>query len=120
MQGNATEFNLQSKHIDVYIFTINGIQEAFRSDLTSDLQLIIMAQYIVGIYTFFFLGSCSPVHCRACPALLGLVCVILSYFSGFSAMFFLGGQVTGVHNLMPFLLIGIGVDDMFVVANAVD
>ena len=35
-------------------------------------------------------------------------------------MFRLGGNVAGVHNLMPFLLIGIGVDDMFVIANAVD
>ena len=35
-------------------------------------------------------------------------------------MFSLGGETAGVHNLMPFLLIGIGVDDMFVIANAVD
>ena len=37
---------------------------------------------------------------------------------GFS--FYLGWQVTGVHNILPFLLIGIGVDDMFVIVNAVD
>ena len=35
-------------------------------------------------------------------------------------MFATGGEVSGVHNLMPFLLIGIGVDDMFVIANAID
>ena len=34
-------------------------------------------------------------------------------------MFAIGGEVSGVHNLMPFLLIGIGVDDMFVIANAI-
>ena len=28
--------------------------------------------------------------------------------------------MAGVHNLMPFLLIGIGVDDMFVICNALD
>ena len=46
---------------------------------------------------------------------MGLICVILSYFSGYSIMFMTGGEVAGVHNLMPFLLIGIGVDDMFVI-----
>ena len=51
---------------------------------------------------------------------MGLICIFLSYFSGFGVMFNLGGQVAGVHNLMPFLLIGIGVDDMFVIANAID
>lgn len=35
-------------------------------------------------------------------------------------MFLLGGEVSGIQNLLPFLLIGIGVDDMFVIANAVD
>lgn len=120
LQNAAKAFNLNSEHIEVQVFTIYGIQEAFRSDLLNDLVFINLAILIVGAYTIIFLGSCSPVHCRACPAFLGLVCVFLSYFSGFGIMFFLGGQVAGVHNLMPFLLIGIGVDDMFVIANAVD
>lgn len=51
---------------------------------------------------------------------MGLVCVGLSYASGFGVCFLLGGETAGVHNLMPFLLIGIGVDDMFVICNAVD
>ena len=51
---------------------------------------------------------------------MGLICIFMSYFSGFGVMFAFGGEVAGVHNLMPFLLIGIGVDDMFVIANAID
>ena len=51
---------------------------------------------------------------------MGIICIFMSYFGGFGVMFALGGKVAGVHNLMPFLLIGIGVDDMFVIANAID
>ena len=53
-------------------------------------------------------------------SLIGLVCVGISYASGFGLIFLLGGQTAGVHNLMPFLLLGIGVDDMFVICNALD
>ena len=66
------------------------------------------------------LGNFSPLHCRCVVALTGLLCVTLAYTSGFGLMYFLGGQTTGVHQLMPFLLIGIGVDDMFVICNAID
>ena len=75
---------------------------------------------IVGSYTIIFLGSCSPVHCRSSTAVFGLACVIMSYLSGFGISFLLGGEVSELHSLMPYLLIGIGVDDMFVIANAVD
>lgn len=40
--------------------------------------------------------------------------------AGMGLSFYLGQRVTGVHNILPFLLIGIGVDDMFVIVNAVD
>jgi hypothetical protein len=32
----------------------------------------------------------------------------------------MGYKTSGVHNLLPFLLLGIGVDDMFVIASAAD
>ena len=83
-----------------------------------------MAILAVGIYTFLALGNCSPIHCRCCVALTGLICIILAYTCGFGLMFIFGARTTGVcvcvHTLIPFLLIGIVVDDMFVMCNALD
>ena len=59
-------------------------------------------------------------HCRLVVSLMGLLSVGLAYASGFGLCYLLGGETAGVHNLMPFLLIGIGVDDMFVICNALD
>ena len=59
-------------------------------------------------------------HCRLVVSLMGLLSVGLAYASGFGLVYLCGGETAGVHNLMPFLLIGIGVDDMFVICNAVD
>jgi len=79
-----------------------------------------MAVNTVAIYSIIFLGSCSPIHIRACTGFCGIMTVFLSYACGSAFMFLIGGQVAGVHSLLPFLLIGIGVDDMFVIANAID
>ena len=40
--------------------------------------------------------------------------------AGFSLAYALGFEKSGVHNIIPFLLIGIGVDDMFVICNSID
>ena len=120
LQEMAIEFTANSTYTNILCFTINGVRGAFKSDIKNDLFYIQMSIMIVGSYTVIFLGACSPVHCRATTAGLGLACVVMSYLSGSAVMFFLGGEVAGVHNLLPFLLIGIGVDDMFVIANAID
>lgn len=93
---------------------------AFVEDILDDFKLIFMAIILVAVYTVLMLGNFSPLHCRCVLATVGLFCVMLAYTSGFGLMFLFGGQTTGVHQLMPFLLIGIGVDDMFVICNAVD
>ena len=79
-----------------------------------------MAILAVGVYTIFALGNCSPMHCRCIVALVGLLSIILAYTCGFGFMFICGAQTDDVHTLIPFLLVGIGVDDMFVMCNAVD
>jgi Niemann-Pick C1 protein len=82
--------------------------------------LIQIAIMLVAVYTILVLGTFSHMHCRLVVSLMGLFCVGLSYAAGFGFSFYCGGETAGVHNLMPFLLIGIGVDDMFVICNAVD
>jgi len=99
---------------------LQGLFDSFSEDIEFDQNLIIMAILAVGVYTFVALGNCSPIHCRCCVACVGLLCIIFAYTCGFGLMFIMGGQTTGVHTLIPFLLIGIGVDDMFVMCNALD
>jgi Niemann-Pick C1 protein len=53
-------------------------------------------------------------------ALFGLITITLAYLSCQHFAFALGHKIQNVHTLLPFLLLGIGVDDMFVICNAVD
>ena len=106
--------------ISIEILTLKAFLVDILGDFNADLVLIQIAIMMVGFYTALNIGSCSPIHCRCCVTIWGLLCVGICYFAGFSISFALGFKQSGVHNLMAFLLIGIGVDDMFVVMNAVD
>ena len=106
--------------IILHLYTIQGLFEAFVEDITYDFNLVGAAIFLVVVYTFFFLGAFSPIHCRTGVACVGIFSILLAYGAGFGFMYLVGGMSTGVHQLMPFLLVGIGVDDMFVLCNAVD
>ncbi len=94
--------------------------EAIIQDINYDFTLVSSSIILVCIYTFLMLGTFSTIHCRVVVAFTGIVCILLAYASGFGFMYICGGKSTGVHQLMPFLLVGIGVDDMFVMCNAID
>ena len=66
------------------------------------------------------MGGFSPVHCRSAAAGITLLCVGLSYGASNGLAFLMGAKTAGIHNLLPFLLIGIGVDDMFVISSNID
>lgn len=66
------------------------------------------------------MGSCSPLHFRSAAAGIALLCVGLSYGASSGFGFLIGMKFGGVHEILPFLLIGIGVDDCFVIASALD
>ena len=114
------EFNEHSEYILADCITLKGIMIDILNDFYADMVLIQIAIFMVGFYTCFNLGGLSPIHCRCNVTVCGLLCVMVCYLAGFSIAFNIGYKQSGVHNLMAFLLIGIGVDDMFVVANAID
>ena len=117
---NFEKWQETTVHTKAYLFTLEGLIQAFTEDIDNDLQLIGMAILLIGLYAFLFLGSFSPIHCRCLCALAALVCVLFAYTSGFGFMYMCGMKTTGVHQMMPFLLIAIGIDDVFVLCNSVD
>ena len=114
------KFNERSKHIKVELMAHKLQYLDIFTGVNTDLVLIQIAISMVGIYTAINIGGLSPIHCRCWVTICGLFTVALCYLAGFSLAFALNFRQSGVHNLISFLLIGIGVDDMFVVCNSID
>ena len=81
---------------------------------------MVTAICMVSVYSIFVLGGCSPVHFRSASAGVGLLCILLATVSGYSISFYFGYLITHIHNILPFMVLGIGVDDMFVIVNTID
>lgn len=79
-----------------------------------------LAILLVFTYSLFVLGSFSPVHFRSLTALIGMGCVLISLTSGYGIAFALGLKLSKFHNILPFMIMGIGVDDMFLIINTID
>ena len=112
--------DVQSNGNKLHLFTGRGFGEALMTDINHDFSLIGAAILLVCVYVVLFLGSFSPMHCRLIVALVGLLSILMAYTAGFGILYYLGAESTGVHQLMPFLLVGIGADDMFVLCNSID
>ena len=89
-------------------------------DLSIDASLLGSALLLIYIYSFFVLGSCSPIQMRIISAIVGLSCVGLSICVGYGFSFLLGYKFSEMHGVLPFLILGLGVDDMFVIVNTID
>lgn len=120
LEKKIKEFSETSKYIKYLPFTIAGFFDVFGADIIGDAILMLTAIMLVGTYSFVFLGGCSPIHLRISVALAGLMCVAFSFTAGVSAAFYFEQKITDIHSILPFLLVGIGVDDMFVICNAID
>lgn len=120
LQENTQKFSEQSRYVEFLIFTKGGFLQDFGNTIENDLFSFGVSGVLVGGYLIVMLGSCGPVHMRTIPAIICLVCIGISWTLSTSICLTQGFLISGVHNFLPFLLIGIGVDDVFVIVNAVD
>ena len=86
----------------------------------TDSALLISAILLIFAYSLLVLGACSPVHMRVVSSLIGLSCVGLSIAAGYGISFGAGYKFSDMHGVLPFLILGLGVDDMFVIVNTID
>ena len=95
-------------------------EKSFVAGVGTDAGLLVSAFVLIFLYSFFVLGACSPIHMRVTSAIIGLSCVILSIAAGYGISFYAGYKFSDMHGVLPFLILGLGVDDMFVIVNTID
>ena len=75
---------------------------------------------VISCYLLFFLGSINPMHARISIALLGIACVLIACAAGYGLSIGLGWGMTEMMGALPTIMLGIGVDDMFVICSSLD
>lgn len=89
-------------------------------ELFGDLKAVAVTIMVICVYLICTLGSCSPLHCRIVLAVCGIICVLVALASGYGICFMTGWKITEITQILPPMMLGIGVDDMFVICNAID
>ena len=84
------------------------------------MALIVVPIICCVVYFTAFLGNWSPIHCRISVSIIGLLCIALSVLAGRGLCYYFGMENMDLHESVPFLMLGIGIDDIFILCNALD
>lgn len=79
-----------------------------------ELDKLFMGIMLMFFYVVFGLSRCNWLEVKLTLGSVGLLCVGMAYASAVSWCSIIGISFGPVHSSLPFLLMGLGVDDMFV------
>ena len=88
--------------------------------IVNDAIMMPIGFLIVFVYVVFMLGKFTCTEQRALLALGGLICIGLTIGVMYGLCSAFGLFYGPMHNVIPFLLLGIGIDDMFVIMQCYD
>eukprot|EP00584_Thalassiosira_punctigera_P001858 CAMPEP_0172542600 /NCGR_PEP_ID=MMETSP1067-20121228/13171_1 /TAXON_ID=265564 ORGANISM="Thalassiosira punctigera, Strain Tpunct2005C2" /NCGR_SAMPLE_ID=MMETSP1067 /ASSEMBLY_ACC=CAM_ASM_000444 /LENGTH=960 /DNA_ID=CAMNT_0013328873 /DNA_START=367 /DNA_END=3248 /DNA_ORIENTATION=+ len=107
--------------LDLAYLSSRSFGDEFGSEITGDLVFVNVSYLVAFIFLGATLGSklCGR-GSRWAISLSALVLIVLATVAGFGVASLAGLLYGPVHSILPFVLLGIGVDDAFVIANAFD
>ncbi|XP_063724453.1 NPC intracellular cholesterol transporter 1-like [Symsagittifera roscoffensis] len=104
----------------VYYLAVRSFSDIGGGTIKGDLRFLGVGYILVILYLTINLGNLNFLESKCLVALGGIVCIVMSmaFSVGFSSL--LGFAAGPLNRLLPFLLLGIGVDNMFVFVAAYD
>uniref|UniRef100_A0A7S1FIA0 SSD domain-containing protein n=1 Tax=Noctiluca scintillans TaxID=2966 RepID=A0A7S1FIA0_NOCSC len=105
----------------VYPFATRSISDRVGNQITGDLPKLSVAIVIMVIYVICNLGQmCHRVRSRVLLAFGSIVSITLGTAAAFGLCMWCQVKYTSLVQSMLFIILGIGVDDSFVIVNALD
>ncbi|XP_062571454.1 protein patched homolog 1-like isoform X2 [Saccostrea cucullata] len=103
---------------EIYVYATRSFDDEGYGAVNEDINLLSVGICIVLIFVILTLGRFNLVEHKLLLSLAGLLSVGMSIGFAYGLATTFGVIYGPVHALMPFLLLGIGVDDMFVIVEA--
>ncbi|XP_052280398.1 protein patched homolog 3-like isoform X3 [Dreissena polymorpha] len=101
-----------------YIYATRTFDDEGYGAVNADTTLLTLGFIIVFIFIILVLGRLNLVENKLYVSLAGIFSIGLAIVFSYGLAMAFGFLFGPIHNLMPFLLLGIGVDDMFVIVSA--
>lgn len=103
-------------------FTSRSFEDEFGSTIDGDLQLLQVAIIGIALYTYIAISNCRDgcVGSRLALTIGGLLNIGLAVIAAYGFGGYIGLLFSPLMSILPFIMIGIGVDGMFVLQGALD
>lgn len=101
-----------------YPLTMRSFGDLIGGSIGDDLNTLATGYILILLYVCFNLGKLNSVEHRVWLSLIGIVSVVLGVVSSYGLSQLMGFMFTQMNSLLPFLMLGVGIDDMFVIMQA--
>ncbi|CAN0416859.1 unnamed protein product, partial [Discosporangium mesarthrocarpum] len=104
--------------LECFVEAERSLPDEFGGAISGDVTLILGSYLIIVVYTIINLSGKPFLRSRILVSLGAVVVVGLSIVFSIGLASYLGIFYTPLHTVLPFILLGLGVDDSFVICNA--
>lgn len=108
-QGNLTE---------TFVFAVRSFSDEAGGAIQSDVVSLSIGYFLVIFFVMLVLGKFNLMEQKVWLSLAGIVAVGLAILVSFGLSSAFGFEYGPLQSVLPFLLLGVGVDDMFVLMGA--
>ncbi|XP_011339858.1 NPC intracellular cholesterol transporter 1 isoform X3 [Ooceraea biroi] len=106
--------------MEIYAVTLRSYQDMLHQVVNSNMTVLFCGMSLITIYVIVMIGRCNAMQQRIYLSLMGISVVGQALLSSYGICYYLGFSYGPVHPILPFLLLGIGVDDMFVIMQSLE
>ncbi len=103
--------------LDTIPFFRRGWSDEFGKAIQSDASIVGIAYVVIMAYLAMVLGRRDPVDCMVGVSFCAIIGVGMAIAASWGLCGAFGARFTPVHNNIPFLLLGLGVDDAFILVT---
>ncbi|KAG7199741.1 hypothetical protein KM043_000413 [Ampulex compressa] len=106
--------------MEVYAVASRSFKDFLRQVVDNNMTILFCGMSLIAIYVILMIGRCNFLEQRIYLSLMGISVVGQAILSSYGVCYYVGFSYGPVHPILPFLLLGIGVDDMFVIMQSLE
>eukprot|EP00794_Sanderia_malayensis_P000631 gene631-1299_t len=112
---------LKSLGIELYFYAHRSLDDSISESALSDLKLIIVAfTLMISFCVIMNMKIRRPVNGHVILTLGGILTVFLGIGSAFGLVMYTSTPFIGIVGVLPFMVLGVGIDDMFILVDTLD